>query len=121
MGILTKIRQKSDRQKNFISLIGSAVLTLIIFLSWFSFSADSTKESIINKTENKLSEISPLQIIKEDISNAFSEFNSKISDLKNISSSTDLVETINIDDTDFLSTSTATVTPMTDIIIEEIN
>jgi hypothetical protein len=70
MGILTKIRQRPDNEKRIFSFVTAGVLTIIIFVVWLSFSNSASN----TQTENpdKLSSISPLQVIKDEFSKAFS-------------------------------------------------
>lgn len=83
MSILEKIKQRPDNQKRVFSLIGAGVLTAIIFFVWLSFSRVSVETKINN---DKLSSISPIQVIKDEFSKAFSG-------LKENLSTTDIVST----------------------------
>lgn len=75
MGILTKIKQKPDGQKKIISLITAVILTLIIVVVWFSF---NSKENQVAEERDKLSSISPVQVIKDEFSKVFSSFKENI-------------------------------------------
>ena len=81
MGILNKIRQKSDNQKKIFSLVSAFVFTFIIVAVWFSFNNDSSASEIVEQEQSKLSSISPVQMIKEEFSKIFSDFNTQITDL----------------------------------------
>ncbi len=76
MSILTKIRQRPDNEKKVFSLVTAGVLTLIIFITWISFTGNNktlSTEQVI--TEDKtLSSISPIQVIKEEFGKAISNF-----------------------------------------------
>jgi hypothetical protein len=82
MGILNKIRQKPDNQKKIFSLVSALVLTFIIIVVWISFNKDFSASKVVEKEPSKLSSISPIQMIKEEFSKAFSDFNAKVSDLE---------------------------------------
>lgn len=69
MGILTKIRQKPDHQKKMFSLVSALILTLIIVAAWYSFSNISVKTQL--PADDKLSSVSPLQVIKDEFAKAF--------------------------------------------------
>ena len=96
MGILNSIRKKSDNQKKVISLFLALTATFFIVGIWYSFTNNSPVDN------DKLSSVSPWQMIKEEFSKAFSDFNSDITISENKSSIP--VEII----LDNLSTSTAT-------------
>ncbi len=96
MGILNSIRKKSDNQKKVISLFLALTATFFIVGIWYSFTNNSPVDN------DKLSSVSPWQMIKEEFSNAFSDFNSDILISENENSIP--VEII----LDKLSTSTAT-------------
>ena len=72
MGILNKIRQISDSEKKIFSLISAVVLTLIIVVTWFSFTNSSASDNKID-TQDRLSSISPVQVIKDEFSKVFSK------------------------------------------------
>jgi hypothetical protein len=75
MGILNKIRQKSDNEKKIFSLISAVTLTLIVVVVWSSFTSSSARDNEID-SKDKLSSISPMQVIKDEFSKVFSTFNS---------------------------------------------
>jgi hypothetical protein len=78
MSILEKIRQKDDRQKKIFSFVSALILTLIILVGWLSFSNKSNDSLAVVKTENKLSSVSPLQMIKDEFTKAFASFNEPV-------------------------------------------
>jgi len=84
MGLLTKIREMPDNKKKIFSLVTAIILTLIIVVVWFSFTNVSSPNSV--NEENKLSSFSPMQVIKDEFSKAFSNFKSTT---ENISSSSE--------------------------------
>jgi len=104
MGILDNIKQKPDNQKRVFSLIMAIILTLIIVIIWFSFSDNSTANKLADEG-NKLSSISPMQVIKEEFSKAFSNFKEIKEDIEEEVSSTTVEK--NIDDGLIIGTSTA--------------
>ncbi len=75
MGILNKIRQKSDNEKKIFSLISAVVLTLIIVVVWSSFSSSSASDEVLDD-QGSLSSISPMQVIKDEFSKVFSSLDS---------------------------------------------
>ena len=75
MGILNKIRQISDSEKKIFSLISAVVLTLIIVVVWSSFAGSSASDNEVD-TQDKLSSISPMQVIKDEFSKVFSSLDS---------------------------------------------
>ena len=77
MGILNKIRQKSDNEKKIFSLISAVVITLVIVVVWSSFTGRSASDNEID-TQNKLSSISPIQVIKDEFSKLFSTLGSNV-------------------------------------------
>ena len=93
MGLLTKIRQRPDNQKKMFSLVTAAALTVIIFVVWLSFNGVSNQPKA---DSSKLSSVSPLGVIKDEFSKAFSNFK-------------DITTEMNATDT---TTSTATSTDM---------
>jgi len=106
MGILNKIRQKSDNEKKIFSLISAVVLTLIIVVVWSSFAGSSADDNEID-TQDKLSSISPMQVIKDEFSKVFSSLDSDIK--ASSSTSTIPIEIIN---EELASSSLATSTEM---------
>ena len=78
MGILNKIRQKPDNEKRLISFIMATVLTLVIVVFWFSFTASTAGNQISEKDQDKLSSVSPMQVIKDEFSKALSGFDTQI-------------------------------------------
>jgi hypothetical protein len=103
MSILTKIRQKPDNQKRIFSFVGAGILTIIIFVVWLSFSRVSIETEITD--EDKLSSISPMQVIKDEFSKALSNF-------KDMTSSTTINSSVPVEIIE-LSTSTSTSTATT--------
>ncbi len=85
MGILNIIRQKPDNQKKIFSLITAIILTLVIVIVWFSFS-NKPFDSETAVGESKLSSLSPLQVIKEEFSKAFANFNNQAPDIMSTTS-----------------------------------
>lgn len=78
MGILAKIKSRPENEKRVFSLVSAIVLTLVIVFVWFSFGGeDEPKEVAVEET--KLSSISPIQVIKDEFSKAFSGFNEDVS------------------------------------------
>lgn len=90
----------TENQKKLFSLILAAVITLIIAGLWFSFSG-SPADQASAEAQDKLSSVSPWQVIKDDFSQAFSNFNKST----DIPSSTVPVEVIN-DEASSTATST---------------
>jgi methyl-accepting chemotaxis protein len=88
MSILEKIKSRPDNQKKIFSLVTAVILTLIIVGLWFSLTSDSDKVAEKN-APSKLSSISPMQVIKDEFSKAFSNFNENMSDLKSTSTVTE--------------------------------
>ncbi|MFA7252272.1 MAG: hypothetical protein WC027_00205 [Candidatus Paceibacterota bacterium] len=78
MSILEKIRQKDDRQKKIFSFVSALVLTLVILVGWLSLSNKSESNLVIEKQENKLSSVSPMQMIRDEFSKAFANFNQSV-------------------------------------------
>lgn len=74
MQILNTIRQKPDSQKKILSLVLAFILTLFIVGFWFSFDRKSASNDMAGEEVSKLSSISPIQMIKEEFSKAFSGF-----------------------------------------------
>ena len=72
MGLLQKIRSKSDKEKNIISLVSAGVITLIIIILWLGFGA--SKEIKKDESDSKLSEISPFETFKEQFSEITGSF-----------------------------------------------
>ena len=105
MGILTIIRQRPKNQKKVFSFVTAIVLTFFIVGIWFSFSKNSD-EKLAGEKKDTLSSISPIQMIKDEFSKAFSNLSEETSDLE--SSSTVQVEVIQ--DDLLVSTSSATTT-----------
>jgi hypothetical protein len=112
MGILNKIRQISDSEKKIFSLISAVVLTLIIVVTWFSFTSSSARDNEID-SQDKLSSISPVQVIKDEFSKVFSTFNSNTE--ASSSTSTIPIEIIN---EEVSSSSSATSTEISTTTID---
>ena len=105
MGLLNIIKQRPNNQKSIFSIITALVLTFFIVALWFSFS-NNFSDNEAGKNNDKLSSISPWQMIKEEFSKTFSFFGAGISN--SASSSPVIVEVI--PDNQTISTSTATST-----------
>ena len=71
MGILTKMKQRPDSEKKLFSLVLAGVITLVIVMGYFSFSNSDPK---VEDESGKLSSVSPIQMIKDEFSKAFSGF-----------------------------------------------
>ena len=71
MGILEKIRQRPENQKKIISLVSAAVITLIIVFIWYGYPFRSTNTNSVEANNDKLSSVSPFQVIKDEFSKAF--------------------------------------------------
>lgn len=100
MSILTKIRQRPDHEKRIFSFVGAGVLTVVILIVWLSVGDDSVETQIA--AEDKLSSLSPAQVIKDEFSKAFSNFKENTENMNDIiSSSTIPIEEI-------IATTTAT-------------
>jgi hypothetical protein len=108
MGILTYIRQKTDKEKKLLSLVLAAILTLFITLACFPFIAGSDKKQS-DVSNNKLSSVSPIQMIKDEFSKAFSAFGESSSTTPSIP-----IEIVNEvgDKQEQVGTTTSTSTPI---------
>lgn len=95
MVVLTKIRQMPDNQKKIFSVAASAVVTLIIVVVWSSFGTSSANSQVAGEKVNKLSSVSPVQMIKEEFSKAFSSFNKNMPNEE--SSSTKIINTVPVE------------------------
>lgn len=84
----------SDSKKKILSLVGAALLTLIIVGFWYSLTKDPSDSKNAVTGENKLSSISPIQIIKDEFSKAFANFNQVTEDIGTTSTSTIPIEII---------------------------
>ena len=73
MTILNNIKKRPDNQKKFFSLVLALVLTFFIVGFWYSFTSDSSVNKKTGESENKLSSVSPWQIIKDEFSKAQTE------------------------------------------------
>lgn len=118
MSILEKIRQKDDRQKKIFSFVSAFVLTLIILVVWLSFSKRSDDNLVLGKAENKLSSVSPLQMIKDEFSEAFAGFNEFGEEVVPVEV---LIENEEISSSTATSTATSTDSTDTSTTTEEIN
>jgi hypothetical protein len=108
MGILNTIKQKPDNQKRVISLVISLVLTIFIVGFWFSLSHKNDGNLGEVDDTSKLSSISPVQVIKDEFSKAFSSINKSTTNIS--SSSTIPIEIISdqpASSTETVSTSTS--------------
>ena len=108
MGILTKIRQRPDNQKKIFAFVGAGVLTLVIIIAWLGFTTSAANTKVENP--DKLSSLSPWQIIKDEFSKALTNFKQTTTDIsstsESLSSSTIPIQVIE-------ATSTATSTAST--------
>jgi len=86
----------SENKKKIFSLALAAVLTLIIVVIWYSFGDKKSNQVAGEKVESKLSSISPVQMIKDEFSKAFSGFNDKVNEPVEIIESTSTASTTNI-------------------------
>jgi hypothetical protein len=84
-----------DNQKKILSLAVAAILTFIIVITFFSL-GDKTAANQVEKEDAKLSSISPIQLIKDEFSKAFSNFNELKDNLE--STTTESTSTIIIDE-----------------------
>lgn len=109
MGIFSNIKQKTDSQKKLISLSVAVIITLIIVVVWFSFSNISVDNKIAGTDSDKLSSISPIQVIKDEVAKIFTSFSNITAEkpVENILSSSTLPVEIIIE-----GTSTATSSEM---------
>lgn len=119
MSLLNYLRQKSDKQKRLFSFVFALVLTGSIFIVWVSFSPRST--DVVAVEENKLSSRSPLGVLKEEFSKAFSGFQTEleaVTEVNDTSTTTATTTATTTDDTweteTDLNTSTSTVSTSTD-------
>ena len=101
MGILSKIREIPEGQKKIISFFVAGIITVTIVTAWSSFGDNVPREQ---ETGNKLSSISPAQVIKDEISKA-------VTDIKGIfgNSTTESTST--------LSTSTIPIEIVSDAVV----
>jgi hypothetical protein len=97
MSILENIKQRPDNEKKIFSLITAVTLTLIIVVVWFSFTDISTGSKVVRAEQNKLSSVSPFQVIKDEFSKVFSNFDEKVDSLASTSSTTVPIEVISED------------------------
>jgi len=111
MGILEKIKQKPEKQKKFISLTTAIILTLIIVVIWLSYGRATNSQAGVEKVD-KLSSISPWQMIKEEFSKAFNGYDEALNEIM-ATTSTSTEEFINA------SSSTTTITSVPIEIINE--
>ena len=58
-------------------MISAVVLTLIIVVVWYSFTSSSASDNKIDN-QDKLSSISPMQVIKDEFSKLFSTLGSNV-------------------------------------------
>lgn len=115
MGILNSIRQGPDNKKKIFSFVMALIFTFFIVGLWFSFSNNSVSDKA-SGVQDKLSSVSPWQVIKDDFSKAFSGLNGEMFDTTEESSTTVQVEIVSDDLIDnsasssdeIISTSTAT-------------
>ena len=112
MGILTQIRRQPDNQKKFFSLITAFILTLVIVGFWLSFNYNSSTDQTADVSQDKLSSLSPLQVIKDEFSKAFAGFDGNASDTANSLLPVEVVpvDTSSSTDSTITATSTATTT-----------
>ncbi len=72
----------TENQKKIFSLATAAILTLIIVVIWSSSPAGSASGQVTVEKTDKLSSLSPIQVIKDEFSKAFSSFNDKTAALQ---------------------------------------
>ncbi len=94
MGILNSMRERPDNQKKIFSLITAVILTLIIVVVWFSFGENKADNDLAGAEPAKLSSLSPIQVIKDEFSKAFSNFKETMPDLASTTDITDSTSTI---------------------------
>ncbi len=95
MSILAKIRQKPDNQKKLFSFMMAIILTLVIVVVWYSFISNTGPKQIAGEeTPNTLSSLSPMQVIKDEFSKAFSNLSGKVSGSDGNASSTVPIEIV---------------------------
>ncbi len=109
MEILEKIRQRPEKQKKFISLTTAIILTFIIVVVWLSYGRATNSQADVEKVD-KLSSISPWQMIKEEFSKAFNGYDEALNEI---------IATTSTSTEDFISTSSTTTIPT--VPIEVIN
>lgn len=107
MAIFTNLKEQPDNQKKLFSLITAIILTLVIVFVWFSFTDKPADGQDVIAEEDKLSSISPLQMIKDEFSKAMSNFNSAVSETET-GSSTLSDNTVPIEIIDATTTATST-------------
>ena len=86
MGLLQKIRAKSDKEKNIIALVSAGIITLIVVILWLGFAPAEKKKS---DSDLKLSSISPFETFKEQ----FGQIKQDFSD--NFSKATEAINNLN--------------------------
>ena len=92
-----------ENNNKIFSVAMAAILTLVIVVVWFSFSKDSANDQVAVEKSNKLSSLSPWQVIKEEFSKAFSGLSEEF---EAVSSSTIPIEIIVATSTDNTEVST---------------
>ena len=103
MSILNNLNQRTNNQKKVFSLVLALIITLFIVGFWVSFTNNSAADQSTGNSTDKLSSVSPWQVVKDDFSNAFSGLNGSTSSPQ-VSSSPIPVEVVS----DNLATSTGT-------------
>jgi hypothetical protein len=73
MKFLNKIKSRPSHEKNVVSLVLAGLFTFIIFSVWLGFGSNKD----IQEETNKLSSVSPIQIIKEEFGRAYTDFKSQ--------------------------------------------
>jgi len=95
MEILTKIREMPDNKKKIISLVVAIVLTFFVVGLWYSLTSDSVDNVAIEEKVNRLSSISPWQMIKDEFSRAFSGFDNKSDEISTTTVPVEIIEVTN--------------------------
>lgn len=109
MGILAKIKSRPENEKSVFSLVSAVILTLVIVFVWISFGEEEQPKEVAVK-ETKLSSISPIQVIKDEFSKAFSGFNDDASQVLGTTTEGDVVVLSESTTTASTSASTETAT-----------
>jgi hypothetical protein len=98
----------SESKKKILALVGAAVLTLVIVGFWYSLTKDTSNNKNVVTGEDKLSSISPMQVIKDEFSKAFSGFNEATGNVSTTSTSSIPIEIID-EATSSVEISTSTI------------
>ena len=100
----------TENQKKIFSLATAAILTLIIVVVWSSSPASSANGQLTAEKTDKLSSLSPLQVIKDEFSKAFSGFSEKAAALQGTTTQSTSTVPIEILEAHSTSTEQATTT-----------